>query len=223
MLGKGRVNITQKANFPWDGKFEMIINPEKSSKFVMKIRIPGWAQNEAIPGGLYKFKDSNSEKVKLLVNGKDHDLTISNGYATISREWNPGDKIEVEFPMPVRKVIADERVKEDLNKIAYQRGPVIYCAEWPDNTAGDVLDLKINKDAVFSTEFDQSLLGGTQVIETSGSCTRKRPDGKTDNTKEVSVKLIPYALWNNRGPGQMKVWFPDVESVETGLRPVSTK
>jgi DUF1680 family protein len=223
VLGKSKVTITQKANFPWDGKVEMTIKPEKSSEFVIKIRIPGWAQNVAIPGGLYKFRDNNSEQVKLLVNGKDHDLTISDGYAVISREWNPGDKIEIEFPMPVRKVVADERVKEDVNKIAYQRGPVIYCAEWPDNTAGNVLDLIINKDAVFSSEFDPYLLDGTQVIETSGAFTKKNPDGKAGIVKEVPVKLIPYALWNNRGPGQMKVWFPDVESVETALVPVSAR
>jgi uncharacterized protein len=209
ILGNGSVTITQKANFPWDGRVEMTINPEGISKFVMRIRIPGWVQNEAIPGGLYKFEDNNGEKVKLLVNGKDHDLTISDGYAVISREWEPGDRIEVEFPMPVRKVIADERVKEDVDKLAYQRGPLIYCAEWTDNTAGNILDLIINKNAVFSTEFDPSILDGTQVIETSGSFTRKSPDGKTEIMKEVPVKLIPYALWNNRGPGQMRVWIPD--------------
>jgi DUF1680 family protein len=222
LLGKSKVTITQKANFPWDGKVEMIINPEKSSKFVMKIRIPGWAQNEAIPGGLYKFKDYNSEKVKLLVNGKDHDLAISDGYAAISGEWNPGDKIEVEFPMPVRKVVADERVKEDVNKIAYQRGPVIYCAEWPDNTAGNVLDLIIYKDAVFSAEFDPSILEGTQVLQTSGVYIKKSPGMKTEIMKEIPVRLIPYALWNNRGPGQMRVWIPDVDSAETGFRQVSS-
>ena len=208
VFGNRKVNISQKANFPWDGRVEMTVNPEKSSRFEMKIRIPGWAQNEAIPGGLYKFTDKNSESVKLLINGKDQNPIISDGYAVISRQWNPGDKIEVELPMPVRKVAADERVIEDVNKLAFQRGPVIFCAEWPDNASGNVLDMIIKRDAVLTTKFEPSILNGTQVIETMGEYIDKNSKGKTVKIHDGPVRLIPYALWNNRGPGQMKVWFP---------------
>jgi uncharacterized protein len=207
-LGSRKVNITQKANFPWDGKVEIIVNPEKNNKFILKIRIPDWASNEAIPGGLYKFTDHNSEPIKLMVNGTVNDLKIENGYAVVSRKWKSGDKVNLEFPMPVRKVIADERVKEDRDKIAFQRGPVIYCAEWPENNTGNVMDLLIKKDATFTTEFDPSLLEGTQVIKTTGAQTKKTLDGKVIILNEEPVKLIPYALWNNRGAGQMMVWFP---------------
>ena len=208
-IGKKKVNISQKANFPWGGKVEITVNPESRGKFDLKIRIPGWAINEAIPGGLYKFTDKNKELIKLLVNGEDFEINLVEGYAVISRNWKPGDKVEVEFPMPVRKVIADERVKEDLNKIAVQRGPVIYCAEWPDNIDGNVLNLIIKKDAVFTTEFVPSLLEGTQVIKTTGFQTKRTLDGKIEMLNEEPVTLIPYALWNNRGAGQMMVWLPD--------------
>ena len=119
----------------------------------------------------------------------------------ISRKWKPGDKIEIEFPMPVRKVVADERVKEDSEKIAFQRGPLIYCAEWPDNSSGNILDLVLKKDALSTSEFDPSLLEGMQVIKTYGVYMNK-------TNVEEPVKLIPYAMWNNRGAGQMRVWFP---------------
>jgi DUF1680 family protein len=207
-LGMKKINISQKANFPWDGKVEISINPESHGKFDLKIRIPGWAQNEALPGGLYKFSDLDNEPVKLSVNGKDIKVTMVDGYALISRRWKEGDKVEVDFPMPVRKVIADERVKEDINKIAVQRGPVIYCAEWPDNNSGNVLNLFIKKDATFTTEFIPSLLEGTQVIKTLGVQTKKTLDGKIETLNEEPVTLIPYALWNNRGAGQMMVWLP---------------
>ena len=131
-LGNRKLKITQKANFPWDGKVEILVNPEISGKFTLMIRIPGWAQNEALPGGLYKFADQDTEPVIMKVNGEVSELKLKDGYAAISRRWRSGDRVEVEFPMPVRKVIADERVKEDKDKIAFQRGPVIYCAEWPD-------------------------------------------------------------------------------------------
>jgi len=215
ILGKRKVHISQKANFPWDGKVEIIVNPETNSKFILKIRIPGWAQNEAIPGGLYKFTDQDSEPVKFKINDSPTELQLADGYAVVSRKWKSGDKIEVDFPMPVRKVVADERVKEDKDKIAFQRGPVIYCAEWPDNSSGNVLNLVIKKDAAFTTEFEPSLFDGTQVIKTYGVHLNLTSDGKAETglrpastPGEEPVKLIPYALWNNRGAGQMRVWFP---------------
>ena len=207
-LGEKKVNIVQKANFPWDGKVQITVNPESPGKFNMKIRIPGWTQNEALPGGLYKFTDHNSEQVILSVNGTECQRNLIDGYAVISRKWKSGDRVEINFPMPVRKVMADERVKDDRGKLAFQRGPVIYCAEWPENNTGNVLDLVVNKDALFTTEFESSLLDGIQVIKTTGTQTKKNLDGTITALGKEPVKLIPYALWNNRGPGQMMVWIP---------------
>jgi DUF1680 family protein len=209
MLGKNKIRITQKANFPWDGKVEISVNPENNVKFDMKVRIPGWALNEAIPGGLYRFTEENIEPVRVLVNGVNIEITtMTDGYAVISRKWKQGDKITIEFPMPVRKVVADERVRDDADRIAFQRGPVIYCAEWPDNNGGNVLNLMVKKDAAFTTEFVPSLLEGTQVIKTTGFQTKRSLTGGIEMLVEEPLTFIPYALWNNRGPGQMKVWMP---------------
>ena len=207
-LGNQSVRLIQKADFPWNGTVEISVNPEKSAKFDLKIRIPGWARNEAIPGGLYKFTDTSTDSVKLSVNGEVSKLSVVNGYALISRKWKAGDKVSIDFPMPVRKVVADSRVKDDSQKIAVQKGPVIYCAEWPDNNQGNVLDLIVSKDASFTSAFNPDLLGGAVAIKTSGNQTRRRLDGKIDILGEEAVTLIPYALWNNRGAGQMKVWLP---------------
>jgi uncharacterized protein len=208
IIGRTKIHVSQKANFPWDGKVLMIVNPEKSSVFSMMIRIPGWANNEAIPGGLYKFNDNVNVKYKISVNGELKEWEIENGYAEIERRWKTGDRIEIEFPMPARRVTADERVKDDAGKIAFQRGPVIYCAEWPYNDNGNVRNLVISKDALLTAEFIPTLLGGTEVIKTKGFQTQRTLDGKVDSLPEEPVTLIPYALWNNRGPGQMMVWLP---------------
>jgi hypothetical protein len=207
-IGDKKISISQKANFPLDGKVEISVNPETGSSFSVKIRIPGWSRNEALPGSLYKFNDQNSKNYTLSVNGEPLTSKIENGYAVIKRKWNKGDKILLDLPMPVRTVIADERIKDDVGKIAVQRGPVIYCAEWPDNREGKVLNLIIDKESGLSTEFAPDLLGGTQIIKTSGVQTKKTLDGKIENLEKEPVTLIPYALWNNRGPGQMMVWLP---------------
>lgn len=208
LAGTKKINISQRTGFPWNGNVEIVINPEKTGKFDLRIRIPGWARNEAIPGGLYKFSDQNTETVKISVNDKPVDLVIKEGYALISKDWEKGDKVDVEFPMPVRSLVADDRVKEDNGKIAVQRGPVVYTAEWPDNNEGSILNLVINPDAGFTSEFKPDLLGGLEVIKTTGHQARRSPDGRIKTMPDETVTLIPYALWNNRGPGQMMVWLP---------------
>lgn len=207
-MGDRKVSISQKANFPWDGKVEISVNPERRGKFTLKIHIPGWARNEAIPGSLYTFTDQNEETFNLSVNGEVLTPEILEGYAVIDRTWKQGDKIGLEIPMPVRRVVADERIKADFGKIAVQRGPVIYCAEWPDNNTGNVLNLIVSKETEFTTEFVPSLLEGTQVIKTTGSQTKQTLGGRVEMLEEEPLTLIPYALWNNRGPGQMMVWLP---------------
>jgi hypothetical protein len=174
----------------------------------LKLRIPGWANNEAFPGGLYKFKEKNDEPVILKINGELSDIVLADGYAVISRKWREGDKVEFDIPMPVRKVVADDRIKEDRGKIAVQKGPLIYCAEWPDNKDGNILNLMIKEETSCTSVFSDSILGGTQVINLEGYQTMRSLSGNAEILKEEQVTLIPYAFWNNRGPGQMMVWLP---------------
>lgn len=207
-FGNTRLEITQRADFPWEGKVEILLKPEKETKFSLMLRIPGWARNEAIPGGLYWFDNQHSEPVRILVNGEMQNLEMKNGYVDIERKWKRGDKVQIEFPMPVRRVYSDRRIGANTGKTAIQRGPLIYCVEWPDNNTGNVLNLMVGEEARFNTEFVPALFEGTQVLRTTGSQTRKRIDGKAEKFTEEQVTLIPYAFWNNRGPGQMMVWIP---------------
>jgi DUF1680 family protein len=207
-LGNIKVKIFQEANFPWNGKVVLSVFPDTEKRFSLKIRIPGWAVNQAIPGDLYRFDDNVEATYTILLNGEKIKTEFENGYAEIERKWIKGDRIDIDFPMPVRKVLADERIAADKGKMAFQRGPVIYCAEWPDNNTGNVRNLIIEKETPVTTEFIPTLLAGTQVIKTTGFQTKKRLDGTIEKYPEEPVTLIPYALWNNRGPGQMMVWFP---------------
>ena len=144
-----------------------------------------------------------------MVNGEKILLNPVDGYEIIDRTWKKGDKVNIEFPMPVRTLAADERIKDDIGKIAVQRGPLIYCAEWPDNNTGNVLNLVINKKLEPSSEFVPEMLGGTEIIKIMGHQVERTLKGKIKSGKDEQITLIPYALWNNRGPGQMMVWIPE--------------
>src|SRR6201999_545264 len=118
------------------------VDPTKKSKFEIAVRIPGWARNEPVPGDLYKFLDeATNPAVTLKVNGKAVAIKLENGYATMNRTWKKGDIIELNLPMPVRRVLANDNVKSDVGRVALQRGPVVFCAEWPDNPNGKVRNL----------------------------------------------------------------------------------
>ncbi len=189
-LQGSEIEIIQKTNFPWEGHIDIILNPSKSKIFSLKIRQPGWADNEAISGDLYRFAHQSTTTIQLSVNDEPIETVTVNGYLVITRKWKKGDKISYDLPMEIRQVLADEKIEADQGKLAYQRGPLIFCAEWPESKDGKILDLSINKNAVATTEFIPDLLNGTQVIRIE------------------DLTLIPYHLWSNRGQGEMKVWFP---------------
>jgi hypothetical protein len=216
-IGENKVSVVQESDFPWNGNVGIKLDPEKESNFDLKIRVPGWASNEALAGGLYRYNDNNPGEIKLLLNGSSQKIVIEDGYAVISGKWKKDDRVDIEFPMAVREISADARVHDDVGKIAVQRGPVIYCAEWPDNNDGKILNLVLNKDAGFTTEYDNELLGGTEIIRSKAHQTGKTLDGHIDVLPDEPLLLIPYAFWNNRGAGEMSVWLPVNDSVAKPL------
>lgn len=217
VLGMDTIRLIQKTNYPWDGKIMITVNPDRNRKFTIKLRIPGWAGNEAIPGSLYRFTDKNDDKVIFSVNGEPIEASSEDGYAIITRKWQKGDIVDFELRMQPRKLIADQRVWADGNKIAMQRGPLIYCAEWPDNNKGNILNMMVDEDASFTEKVDSSLSEGVIVLTSKGYQTKRNLRGGVDRLAAEPLKLIPYYLWNNRGPGQMMVWIPVSEYVTRPL------
>jgi DUF1680 family protein len=207
-FGKNEVTVTQETLYPWDGMVTMTLSPEKGGNFALHLRIPGWARNEAMPGGLYTFADSSAESYSLLVNGEPAVTTVTDGYVTVSRRWKKGDRVDLYLPMPIRTVIADEKVKEDSGKYAVQKGPLMFCVEWPDNPEDKVLDIIIDAKPVFTMEFNERMLNGTELIRTTGYRTITAADGTVVSGDTLGLTMIPYHLWNNRGRGEMRVWIP---------------
>lgn len=201
------VTIVQQNNYPWEGALSFTLSPQKSDAFSLLVRMPGWAANEAIPSDLYTFYDHQNAKVAISINGQPVDYTMEKGYAVIKRTWKKGDVLQVELPMEVRRVVANEKVKDDLGKVALQRGPLIYCAEWADNN-GKATNILLPADASFQATFRPGLLNGVEVLQSDLPVIVVDEKAQTVSTTRRTVTAIPYYAWANRGKGEMMVWFP---------------
>lgn len=207
-----RVKLAQDTRYPWDGAVRITVTPDRTRAFVIKLRIPGWARNEAVPSDLYRFADSSSEPVAVTVNGASAAAAGADGYVTIDREWKAGDVIALNLPMPVRRVVAHPSVEADRGRVALQRGPMVYAAEWPDNPNGKVRNIVLPDNARLTSEFRADLLRGVQVIK--GRANGLAYDAKGTVTKaEQDFTAIPYPTWANRGRGQMIVWLATRDDV----------
>jgi DUF1680 family protein len=206
-VGKTNVAVKQQTNYPWDGQIKLSIDPQKKSRFKVRVRIPGWAQNQPSPGSTYSYLGKVKSSFALTVNGRPADFQTQNGYAVIDREWKKGDVVDLDLPMEVNRVVAIDQVKSNRNRAALQRGPLIYCIEHPDND-GKALNIILPDDATFASEFNPDLLGG--VVTLSGELPVVKPadDGLSVVTVKQKVIAIPYYSWSNRGSGQMEVWIP---------------
>jgi len=205
-VGGTTVAVQQQTRYPWDGRVRISVDPQQAASFALHIRIPGWTGTHVMPGDLYRFGDSRHDPLGIRLNGHPVASVASQGFAVIDRRWNRGDTIELELPMPVRRVMADTRVRDDQGRVALARGPLVFAAEWPDN-GGRALNVVVPDDAALSTEFRRDLLGGVQVITGNAQEVTRGADGRTESRPHRLV-AIPYYAWANRGAGEMQVWLP---------------
>jgi len=204
---KGKeVVISQSTNYPWNGKVSITVDKNKAGKFAMKIRIPGWVRNQVVPSDLYSYDDGKRLGYTVKVNGQPVTATLEKGYFTIDRNWKKGDKVEVDFEMEPRVVVANSKVEADRGRVAVERGPIVYCAEWPDNDF-DVLSVLINQNPKFETVDKPELLEGIVELVTDGQVLEFDKSGRLV-TKDVKITMIPYYAWAHRGRGNMAVWLP---------------
>lgn len=182
-----RVRLTQETEYPWDGMVRITVRPERRVRMQLLIRVPGWSRGHILGGDLYRFEGGLSEEPLLRLNGERLDVPAGDGYASVEREWNGTENIELILPMPVRKVVADERVVDDLGKAAIQRGPIVYCIEGHDSEK-PVDTVALGKGGLEAVR-EPGLLGGVVTVRGKG------------------FKAIPYYAWANRGPCPMRVWL----------------
>jgi DUF1680 family protein len=158
-----------------------------------------------VPSDLYYYLDAREHKVTLKVNGKPVPLNIDKGFACIHRMWSKGDCIELNLPMPIRRVLSHQKVKDNAGRTAIERGPVVYCFEGVDNPQG-VANLVLPPDAKLHPEVHGDLLGGIVTIKGQGKLQQSQAEGKT-GLRNIEVVAVPYYAWAHRGKSEMAVWL----------------
>lgn len=199
------VSLSQETDYPWGGRVRIAVRPEPAGEFALRVRIPGWARNEPVPSDLYRYA-GGAPAWSLKVNGEPARPALERGYAVVRRAWKAGDVVELDLPMPVRRVTANDALKTHEGLVAFERGPIVFCAEEPDN-GGPVARLAVPDDAVFTAAHRPDLLNGVTVLTGRGLEAKRADDGKVAGAP-VDVTLIPYYAWCHRGALSMAVWLP---------------
>lgn len=208
---KGKnVTLSQSGDYTWDGKVAIDVNSNKAGEFTMRIRIPSWVRSNPVPGDLYRYADGETLSYSVKVNGETIEADLEKGYLPITRKWKKGDRVELSFDMKPRYVVAHPEVKDDFGRIAVERGPIVYCAEWCDNKF-DIQSILLNPQVKFAAKKTDKLHGITELIG-DAQLINLDPSGKY-SIKDVTLDLIPYYSWAHRGQGKMSVWLPTIPAV----------
>lgn len=174
-IGETDILLTQETDYPWDGSVKLTISTSQPLEKEIRLRIPDWCKT-----------------YDLSINGKRINVPKEKGYAVI-KDWKSQDVIALDMDMPVEIVAADPHVKENFDKRAIQRGPLVYCMEEIDNT--EYFDqIQLSPSTTFQTAFVSDILNGIKTIKTNG--------------RAQSATFIPYYAWDNRKAGKMRVWIP---------------
>jgi hypothetical protein len=202
-LGGRKLRLAVDSDMPWGGKSKIAVASESEVKATLKLRVPGWARNQVLPGNLYSYATRSERQPAVSINGAR--ITAApdqTGYLSIDRLWKNGDVIDLEFPIDTRWVAADDRVKDDRGRMAVERGPIVYCVEAPQSDGGGpALGLLFDQKRELKPAAAREFFDGVPVLHT----TARRITEPTRS--EGHVTLLPYYLWANRGPGEMTVWL----------------
>ena len=201
-----KVALSQETRYPWNGDIAITVDNNKAGQWTMKVRVPGWVRNQVVPSNLYEYSDGKRLSYCISVNGEKVEGELQNGYFCIDRKWKKGDVVRVHFDMEPRTVKANYKVEADRGRISVERGPIVYCAEWPDNDF-DVLSIVMNREPKFELVERPDLLYGLNQLKTDAQVLSYDDNGRLV-AEDVKLTLIPYYAWCHRGSGEMAVWLP---------------
>lgn len=213
------VSLEQTTEYPWNGDVAIHIKKNNAGDFNLKVRIPGWVRDQVVPSNLYTYSDGKQLKYSITVNGQEVKSELEHGYFNINRKWKKGDLVKIHFDMEARTVKANNKVEADRGRVAVERGPIVYCAEWPDHDF-DILSIFMNRTPKFETINKPNLLCGINELKTDAQILGYDDNGRL-TSKDVKVTLIPYYAWAHRGAGAMTVWLPQELSATRPTMPAT--
>jgi hypothetical protein len=217
-LGGVQTELVEETDYPFEGRVKLTLNPQEKVRFAVRLRIPTWTTERLVPGELYRYASegaqaSSGESVQLFINDEPVDVQVNHGFATVKREWSPGDRIRLELPMQVRANVCRAEVAADRGRIAFSRGPLVYCAESADN-AGHVYNYMATSACTATALLKQIEIAGHSTTAITVAASHL---DKGDQPQAAPLTFVPYYAWNNRGVGSMAVWLPDnVETLRAG-------
>jgi len=200
--GAGLV-IKQTTQYPWEGVVHLAVTPASPQEFTLFVRIPGWSKRNTVK-----------------VNGKPVEGVTAGEYLPLKRRWSAGDAVELVFDMEPHAVQANLAVADDRGRIAFERGPIVYCMEQLDQAvaAADTAGFPrytAQLTQTTATRYQPELLEGVVVLEHPGDLlpaeTRNLYQAALPHPEAVhqtTLRLIPYYAWSNRRPSAMQVWIP---------------
>ena len=202
-----KVALSQTTDYPWNGDITVSVEQNAAGQFALKIRIPGWVRNQVVPSNLYQYTDGKRLGYSIKVNGQDAEASVTDdGYYTITRKWKKGDKVQIHFDMEPRTVRANNKVEADRGMVSIERGPLVYCAEHPDNNF-DIMGALINQNPQFKLGKGEIAGTSVQTLVTNAQTLNFDKQGRL-TTQDQTLTLIPYYAWCHRGSGKMRVWLP---------------
>jgi DUF1680 family protein len=187
-LDDSNISINQETNYPWEGYIKFIIRVPQKMEFTLAIRIPGWARDKPVPSNLYYYLKKEKIETKVKINRKLVDFHIEKGFAIIQHMWKDNDIIEINIPMPIRRVLSNKKVEDNAGKVAIERGPIVYCIESVDNNVESIFNISLSDNAKFDNADYRNIIDG--IFISSGD-----------------INFIPYYAWANRGNSEMAVWI----------------
>ena len=206
-VGKNNIPLTTSTNYPWDGKVDITLSPQTKTAFDLHIRIPGWAQGEAVPGGLYNFEDTTASEWTVKLNDKPVAFQLEKGYMVLSRTWQKGDKVTLNLPMEIKRVNSRAEVNANQQRVALQRGPLVYCVESTDNN-GKAWNMMLPDNIALSTTKKMVLTEPVVAITGPVPVLTISDDGTGVQSETKQLVAIPYYTWANREQSEMQVWLP---------------
>jgi uncharacterized protein len=191
-LDHDKVYLKMNSGYPWQGNTSLTVDPPNNNQITFAFRIPSWILGNIFENNLYKIVNYQSSGFNISVNGEPVDYKIENGYALVNRKWGKGDSININFPLKIHFMSSNDNIFQNRNKVAIQKGPIVYCEEGCDNK--NLMDVKINtNDKLEQVRKNISGINYTQIF--------------INIDEQRKLTLIPYSLWSNRGASPMKVWL----------------